>query len=108
MHSTRHEAPGTTPSVKVLFLTNEYPPTIYGGAGVHVDYLSRELAKLMEVEVRCYGQEHREKRIDSPTLRATGYGLDTSAYTAPKPLHSVFGAVQRCLDWNTTNIDSDI
>jgi alpha-maltose-1-phosphate synthase len=94
--------------MKALFLTNEYPPTIYGGAGVHVDYLSRELAKLMEIEVRCYGQERREKRIDSPTLRATGYGLDTSAYTAPKPLHSVFGAVQRCLDWNTTNIDADI
>jgi len=62
----------------------------------------------MEIEVRCYGQEHREVRLDSPTLRATGYGLDTSAYTAPKPLHSVFGAVQRCLDWNTTNIDADI
>jgi glycogen synthase len=94
--------------MKALFLTNEYPPTIYGGAGVHVDYLSRELAKLMEIEVRCYGQEHREVRLDLPTLRATGYGLDTAGYTAPKPLHSVFGAVQRCLDWNTTNIDADI
>jgi len=94
--------------MKALFLTNEYPPTIYGGAGVHVDYLSRELAKLMEIEVRCYGQEHREARLDLPTLRATGYGLDTTEYTAPKPLHSVFGAVQRCLDWNTTNIDADI
>ena len=35
--------------MKTLFLTNEFPPTIYGGAGVHVDYLSRELAKLMQV-----------------------------------------------------------
>lgn len=94
--------------MKALFLTNEYPPTIYGGAGVHVDYLSRELAKLMNVEVRCYGKEHREVRIDSPTLKATGYGVDTSAYTAPKPLHSVFNAVQHCLDWNTDNIDADI
>ena len=32
--------------VKALFLTNEYPPNVYGGAGVHVDYLSRELAKI--------------------------------------------------------------
>ena len=94
--------------MKTLFLTNEYPPTIYGGAGVHVDYLSRELAKLMEVEVRCYGKEHREIRIDTPSLKATGFGLDSSGYTAPKQLHSVFGAVQRCLDWNTTNIDADI
>ena len=54
--------------MKTLFLTNEYPPTIYGGAGVHVEYLSRELAKLMEVEVRCYGKEAREQRIDTPAL----------------------------------------
>lgn len=94
--------------MKTLFLTNEYPPTIYGGAGVHVDYLSRELAKLMQVEVRCYGRELREARLDTPSLKATGYGLDAPAYTAPKPLHSVFGAVQRCLDWNTEAIDADI
>ncbi|MEA3207286.1 MAG: hypothetical protein QOE70_343 [Chthoniobacter sp.] len=94
--------------MKALFLTNEFPPTIYGGAGVHVDYLSRELAKLMPMEVRCYGKELREPRLDTSTLKATGFGLDSSGYTAPKPLHSVFGALQRCLDWNTTDIDADI
>ena len=94
--------------MKTLFLTNEFPPTIYGGAGVHVDYLSRELAKLMEVEVRCYSTEQRETRVASPTLKATGYGVDTAAWTAPKPLHSVFGALQHGLDWNTTNIDADL
>ena len=94
--------------VKALFLSNEYPPTIYGGAGVHVDYLSRELAKLMEIEVRCYGNEHREPRLDLASLKATGFGLDASHYTAPKSLHSVFGAMQRCLDWNTTHIDADL
>jgi glycogen synthase len=94
--------------MKTLFLTNEYPPTIYGGAGVHVDYLSRELAKLMQVEVRCYGKEAREFRLDTPTLKATGFGLDASAYTAPKPLHSIFGALQRCVDWNSTAIDADV
>ena len=94
--------------MKTLFLTNEYPPTIYGGAGVHVDYLSRELAKLMEVEVRCYGKDAREFRVDTAALKATGFGLDASTYTAPKNLHSVFGAVQRCLDWNTTAIDAYI
>ena len=94
--------------MKTLFLTNEFPPTIYGGAGVHVDYLSRELAKLMQVEVRCYGKEAREFRVDTAALKAVGFGLDASGYTAPKQLHSVFGAVQRCLDWNTTAIDADI
>src|SRR6187401_2299345 len=94
--------------MKSLFLTNEYPPTIYGGAGVHVDYLSRELAKLMDVEVRCYGKESREHRLDTPSLKAVGFGLDSSGYTAPKQLHSVFGAIQRGLDWNTTKIDADV
>ena len=94
--------------MKALFFTNEYPPTIYGGAGVHVDYLSRELSKLIEVEVRCYGKEMREQRLDLPHLKAVGYGADTRGYTAPKPLHPVFTALQRGLDWNTTDIDADI
>ena len=94
--------------MKALFLTNEFPPTIYGGAGVHVDYLSRELARMMEVEVRCYGKDLREPRLDTASLKATGFGVDVSGYSAPKELHSVFGALQRCLDWNTTAIDADI
>jgi alpha-maltose-1-phosphate synthase len=90
--------------VKVLFLTNEYPPHIYGGAGVHVGYLSRELAKAMPVEVRCFGDQNFEER----NLKVRGFGLDTSDFTCPKPLQSVFGAVRRCTDFNTTNIDADL
>jgi len=89
---------------KVLFLTNEYPPHIYGGAGVHVGYLSRELAKLMLVEVRCFGDQHFEKG----NLKVIGFELDTSSFTCPQPLRSAFGAVRRCTDFNTTNIDADI
>src|ERR1035438_9972476 len=40
--------------------TREYPPNVYGGAGVHVDYLSRELAKKIEVEVHCWGDQHSD------------------------------------------------
>ena len=40
----------------VTIMSREYPPDIYGGAGVHVDYLSRSLAKIMGVEVRCFGK----------------------------------------------------
>jgi glycogen synthase len=94
--------------MKTLLLTNEYPPTIYGGAGVHVEYLSRELAKLMSVEVRCYGEQMREPRLNLPTLKANGYGVDTSLWQAPKPLHSVFAALQRGVDWNAAGIDADI
>jgi starch synthase len=89
---------------KVLFLTNEYPPHIYGGAGVHVGYLSRELAKAMPVEVRCFG----DQRIEEGNLKVIGFDLDTSDFTCPEPLKSAFGAVRRCTDFNTTNIDADI
>ena len=90
--------------MKVLFLTNEYPPHIYGGAGVHVGYLSRELAKMMPVEVRCFG----DQRIEHGNLKVIGFELDTSKFTCPKPLHSAFGAVRRCTDFNTMNVDADL
>ncbi|MGD0809882.1 MAG: glycogen synthase [Acidimicrobiales bacterium] len=41
---------------RVALLTKEYPPEIYGGAGVHVEHLSRELAKLLDVAVYCFGE----------------------------------------------------
>lgn len=90
--------------MKALFLTNEYPPNVYGGAGVHVDYLSRELAKLMEVEVRCFGDQKSEQG----SLAVRGFGLNADDFTCPKPLRSVFGAVRRCTDFNTANIDADL
>jgi glycogen synthase len=90
--------------MKALFLTNEYPPHIYGGAGVHVEYLSRELAKLMPVDVRCFGDQN----TSSGQLAAQGFALDAGGWTSPKKLQSVFGALQRCLDFNTTNIDAGV
>ena len=90
--------------MKVLFLTNEYPPHIYGGAGVHVGYLSRELAKTVAVEVRCFG----DQRIEEGNLKVIGFELDTANFTCPKPLFSAFGAVRRCTDFNSMNIDADL
>src|SRR5512139_791997 len=55
---------------KVALFTNEYPPHVYGGAGVHVEYLSSELSKLVPVEVRCFG----EQDVTGPNLRVKGYG----------------------------------
>jgi starch synthase len=43
--------------MKIALFTNEFPPNIYGGAGVHIDFLSQELAKLAQVEVRCFGDQ---------------------------------------------------
>ncbi len=41
--------------IRVALLTREYPPDVYGGAGVHVEYLARELARLVDVTVHCWG-----------------------------------------------------
>ena len=46
--------------MRVGLFTREYPPLVYGGAGVHVDYLSRELARTIEVEVHCWGPQHSD------------------------------------------------
>lgn len=47
--------------MKVGLFTREYPPHVYGGAGVHVDYLSRELAKKISVEVHCWGKQESDQ-----------------------------------------------
>ena len=46
--------------MRAALFTREYPPNVYGGAGVHVEYLSRELAKKIDVEVHCWGDQKSE------------------------------------------------
>jgi len=43
--------------LSVAMLTREYPPDIYGGAGVHVEYLVRELRQLVDLAVHCQGED---------------------------------------------------
>ena len=58
-----------------MLLTNEYPPHIYGGAGVHLEYLSRELARLEEgrhdLQILCFG----EQREHSGNVTVEGVNL---------------------------------
>lgn len=54
--------------MRVGLMTREYPPNVYGGAGVHVEYLSRELAKKIEVEVHCWG----DQLVDQGNLHVRG------------------------------------
>ncbi|MGI5460029.1 glycogen synthase [Streptomyces sp. CA-249302] len=42
--------------MRVGLLTREYPPDVYGGAGVHVEFLARELGSLVDLEVHCWGE----------------------------------------------------
>ncbi len=54
---------------RVALLSKEYPPYVYGGAGVHVEYLARALAKSIEVEVRCFG----DQQVSEGRLTVRGY-----------------------------------
>jgi starch synthase len=56
----------TDATIKVALLTREFPPEVYGGAGVHIEHLAAELAPLVNVAVHCFGAPR-----DSPLVAAT-------------------------------------
>jgi glycogen synthase len=90
---------------KVALFTNEYPPHVYGGAGVHVEYLSRALAKLVPVEVRCFG----EQRSAAPELTVRGYPLweETKRGSDPR-FGGAVDAFARSLLMAKDNLDAEI
>ncbi|GAA2414874.1 glycogen synthase [Nonomuraea africana] len=61
--------------MRVDLLSREYPPEVYGGAGVHVEYLARELRRLADVRVRCFGAARDEPGVSA--YRVPG-GLETA------------------------------
>jgi alpha-maltose-1-phosphate synthase len=63
--------------MRIAILTNEYPPNIYGGAGVHVEYLTRELARVEDgnhsIEILCFGnQQVREGNLTVRGVKPVG------------------------------------
>lgn len=90
---------------QVALFTNEYPPHVYGGAGVHVEYLSRELAQLVPVEVRCFG----EQDAAGPNLRVKGYGAWAEAKLNTDPrFGGALDAVYRSLAMAKDNLDASV
>lgn len=91
--------------MRVLFMTNEFPPHIYGGAGVHVEYLTRELAKIACVEVRSF---HDQAYVDG-RLSVRGTKIETAHFPGcPVALVSPLRALATCLAFNGQGIDADI
>jgi glycogen synthase len=91
--------------MKALFYTKEFPPHVYGGAGVHVEYLAGELAKLMEIDVRCFGDQDDK----SPNLTVKGYTDDKAIFKdSDDKLKSVFKTLSACIDMNAEPIDADV
>jgi alpha-maltose-1-phosphate synthase len=90
---------------KATLFTNEYPPNVYGGAGVHVEYLSQALARRIAVEVRCFG----DQRNDEPNLTVRGYPrwADARENTDPR-FAGVVDAFQRSLAMAKDTLDADV
>jgi glycogen synthase len=90
---------------KVALFTNEYPPNVYGGAGVHVEYLSQELSKLIPVEVRCFG----EQDVQSTNLRVKGYSTWSEAKVNTDPrFGGALDAIYRSLAMAKDNLDASV
>jgi starch synthase len=91
--------------MRILFMTNEFPPHIYGGAGVHVEYLSRELAKRVPLEVRSFNEQSYVKG----GLTVRGTKVDASQFSScPVPFISPLRALATCLAFNGQGIDADV
>ena len=58
--------------MKVGLLTREYPPNVYGGAGVHVDFLCREVRELVDLSVHCWGEDRTGAHGHTPAAALTG------------------------------------
>ena len=91
--------------MKVLFYTREFPPYVYGGAGVHVEYLAAELAKLMEVDVRCFGDQNEK----SDNLSVKGFPFDNPDFDKTNDkLKAVLQTLSTCVQMNADDVDADI
>jgi glycogen synthase len=91
--------------MKVLFFTKEFPPYVYGGAGVHVEYLADELKELMSVDVRSFGDQD----IQNDNLSITGFLGDHESFSeTDAKLKTVFNTMKTNLHMNANGIDADV
>lgn len=91
--------------MKTLFLTREFPPYVYGGAGVHVEYLASELAKIIEVDVRSFGDQNEKKN----NLKVFGFPYETDEFSnADDKLKAIFQTLNTNVKMNASSIDADV
>jgi len=90
--------------MKALLLTNEYPPNVYGGAGMHVAELSRQLRKLVSLEIRTFGEQHEE----APGWLVRGYAAPDERRSGDERLRPAWDAFARCLAMAADPSDADL
>ncbi len=94
--------------MRIAILTNEYPPYIYGGAGVHVEYLTRELTRveggIHSVEILCFG----DQSVHDNNLSVTGFKPECEL-PSQDPRHvKFFETMLRNLEMSGSLADIDV
>ena len=69
--------------MRVDLLSREYPPEVYGGAGVHVEYLARELRALCDVRVHAFGSSRTEPGVTGFAVPAGLSSANAALQTLP-------------------------
>jgi starch synthase len=80
--------------LRVALLTREYPPEVYGGAGVHVTYLARELAPLVHVTVHCQGADRPDAVAHRPWDLLAGANQALQVVSADLSMAAAAGSAQ--------------
>ena len=90
--------------MRALILTNEFPPDIYGGAGVHVDELTRHLRGLVDLDIRSFGSA----TADEPGWRVRGYPAAHDLGGADARLAPMLGALSRDVGMVADPVEADV
>jgi starch synthase len=77
--------------MRAALLSREYPPEVYGGAGVHIEFLARELRRLIEVEVHCFGADRAAAGVHAYRTPAELAGANAALATLGVDLEMVAG-----------------
>ncbi len=90
--------------MNVAILTNEFPPEIYGGAGIHVKFLTQELSKLCHIEARCFGDQDE----DEDNIRALGFTRKLGLNPEDDHFQKIFKPLDINLQWAASLKDIDV
>ena len=90
--------------MRAVILTNEFPPEVYGGAGVHVEELTRHLRPLIDLDIRTFGT----KSDSSRGWRVTGYPAAHELAKADERLRPMLAALSRDLAMVADPVTADI
>ncbi|NLG17656.1 MAG: glycogen synthase [Fibrobacter sp.] len=94
--------------MKAAIFTNEFPPHIYGGAGTHVDFLTRELRKHIPVDVLCFGDQDFKDESGKYPLNVKGFNCKNPLYSAHQKLGKVFYSLDNNLKFAASVQDCSI